>query len=157
MADTESPAAPDNVLDPSLEDNEEEESKVRGLHTLLLECHTDVVFRTPSPFIHRPLPRSVSPTPLSMSDTRLHESQEIMLMKQRVEEMEREAMKLRELQAAAESAEAESGREGSAGAPMDAEDDKTMADSRSIYIGNVRLLVHLSTLLQEVDVLPLQG
>lgn len=60
-----------------------------------------------------------------------------MLMKQRVEEMEREAMKLRELQAAAESADGSSGREGSAGAPMEGEDDKAQADSRSIYVGNV--------------------
>lgn len=58
-------------------------------------------------------------------------------MKQRVEEMEREAMKLRELQAAAESADSNSGREGSAGAPMEGEDDKAQADSRSIYVGNV--------------------
>lgn len=58
-------------------------------------------------------------------------------MKQRVEEMEREAMKLRELQAAAESADGSSGREGSAGAPMEMEDDKAVADSRSIYVGNV--------------------
>lgn len=58
-------------------------------------------------------------------------------MKQRVEEMEREAMKLRELQAAAESADGSSGREGSAGAPMEGEDDKAQADSRSIYVGNV--------------------
>ena len=58
-------------------------------------------------------------------------------MKQRVEEMEREAMKLRELQAAAESAEADAVQEDNARAPMDAEDDKTLADSRSVYVGNV--------------------
>ena len=59
--------------------------------------------------------------------------QEIMLMKQRVEEMEREAKKLRELQAAAEaSASAEAGE-----GEMDAEDDKSISDNRSIYIGNV--------------------
>lgn len=87
--DAESTPAPDNVVDPSIDDSEEAESK------------------------------------------------EIMLMKQRVEEMEREAMKLRELQAAAESADSNSGREGSAGAPMEGEDDKAQADSRSIYVGNV--------------------
>ncbi|TFK76132.1 RNA-binding domain-containing protein [Pluteus cervinus] len=61
------------------------------------------------------------------------ESKEIMLMKQRVEEMEREANKLRELQAAAE----ETGGEGDSGMQMETEDDKNGADSRSIYIGNV--------------------
>ncbi|KAF5363659.1 hypothetical protein D9756_000851 [Leucocoprinus leucothites] len=60
---------------------------------------------------------------------------EIMLMKQRVEEMEREAKKLRELQAAAE--QAASGSEGGDGAPMETEEDKTAIDSRSVYVGNV--------------------
>jgi hypothetical protein len=63
--------------------------------------------------------------------------QEIQLMKQRVEEMEREASKLRELQAAAETANADSEMDGS-GVPMEAEDDKTLVDGRSIYVGNVR-------------------
>ncbi|KAF8665668.1 hypothetical protein AX16_000121 [Volvariella volvacea WC 439] len=59
-------------------------------------------------------------------------SLEIMLMKQRVEEMEREANKLRELQAAAEgSAGVDSGLH------METEDEKALADSRSIYVGNV--------------------
>lgn len=60
-------------------------------------------------------------------------------MKQRVEEMEREAKKLRELQAAAE--QAASGSEGGDGAPMETEEDKTAIDSRSVYVGNVRFLV----------------
>jgi len=64
---------------------------------------------------------------------------EIMLMKQRVEEMEREAKKLRELQAAAEKAANES--EGGDSGQMEAEEDKTAIDSRSVYVGNVRLLV----------------
>lgn len=59
--------------------------------------------------------------------------QEIALMKQRVEEMEREANKLREMQAEAEK-ESES-----SGVPMDTEEDKAAADSRSIYVGNVSL------------------
>jgi hypothetical protein len=63
--------------------------------------------------------------------------QEIQLMKQRVEEMEREASKLRELQAAAENANADSEMDGS-GVPMEAEEDKTLVDGRSIYVGNVR-------------------
>lgn len=55
-------------------------------------------------------------------------------MKQRVEEMEREANKLRELQAAAEKAEQSAGGEQ---VPMETEEDKAAADGRSIYIGNV--------------------
>lgn len=54
-------------------------------------------------------------------------------MKQRVEEMEREAKKLRELQAAAEASASAEGGDGN----MDAEDDKTASDSRSVYVGNV--------------------
>ena len=54
-------------------------------------------------------------------------------MKQRVAEMEREANKLRELQAAAEK-EANSGEDGST---LGTEDDKQAADGRSIYVGNV--------------------
>lgn len=57
-------------------------------------------------------------------------------MKQRVEEMEREANKLRELQAAAEKAERStpSGDQ----VPMETEEEKAAADSRSVYVGNVR-------------------
>lgn len=57
-------------------------------------------------------------------------------MKQRVAEMEAEAAKLREMQAEAEAKEAEPA---SPGTPMDAEDDKTLSDNRSVYVGNVRL------------------
>ncbi|KAG5654471.1 hypothetical protein H0H81_001970 [Sphagnurus paluster] len=63
------------------------------------------------------------------------ESQEILLMKQRVAEMEKEAKKLRELQAAAE--EANNAAEGADGVPMETEEDKSAADSRSVYVGNV--------------------
>ncbi|KAF8076159.1 translation protein SH3-like domain-containing protein [Lyophyllum atratum] len=63
------------------------------------------------------------------------ESKEIMLMKQRVAEMEKEAKKLRELQAAAE--EASNAAEGEDGVPMETEEDKTQADTRSVYVGNV--------------------
>ncbi|KAH0587412.1 hypothetical protein H2248_006202 [Termitomyces sp. 'cryptogamus'] len=59
---------------------------------------------------------------------------EIMLMKQRVAEMEKEAKKLRELQAAAEEANNAAGGQDAA---METEEDKTIADSRSIYVGNV--------------------
>jgi hypothetical protein len=63
-------------------------------------------------------------------------SQEIQLMKERVAEMEREASKLRELQAAAESANADSEMDGS-GVPMETEEDKALIDGRSVYVGNV--------------------
>ncbi|GLB33580.1 putative RNA recognition motif containing protein [Lyophyllum shimeji] len=63
------------------------------------------------------------------------ESKEIMLMKQRVAEMEQEAKKLRELQAAAE--KASNADQGEDGVPMETEEDKTLADARSIYVGNV--------------------
>ncbi|KIJ70314.1 hypothetical protein HYDPIDRAFT_79312 [Hydnomerulius pinastri MD-312] len=65
------------------------------------------------------------------------ESKEIQLMKQRVEEMEREAKKLRELQAAAESENASGGAAMDQGVPMETEEDKAMADSRSVFVGNV--------------------
>ena len=54
-------------------------------------------------------------------------------MKQRVAEMEREAEKLRELQAAAESASTPEGADGAA--PLD--DDKPAVDGRSVFVGNV--------------------
>jgi hypothetical protein len=60
-------------------------------------------------------------------------------MKQRVEEMEREAKKLRELQAAAESANGGSTIEADQGVPMETEEDKSIADGRSVFVGNVRL------------------
>ena len=58
-------------------------------------------------------------------------------MKQRVEEMEREAKKLRELQAAADQANnvGDSGED--PGIPMETEEEKSLADGRSIYVGNV--------------------
>lgn len=59
-------------------------------------------------------------------------------MKQRVEEMEREAKKLRELQAAAE--QAANGSEAGESSPMETEEDKAAIDGRSVYVGNVRLL-----------------
>lgn len=53
-------------------------------------------------------------------------------MKQRVKEMEEEALKLREMQAEAEGGDAN-------GAEGETEEDKEAADSRSIYVGNVSL------------------
>ena len=58
-------------------------------------------------------------------------------MKQRVEEMEAEAKKLREMQAAAEKS-TESGASVASGEGLETEDDRQAADSRSIYVGNVR-------------------
>lgn len=58
-------------------------------------------------------------------------------MKQRVEEMEREASKLRELQAAAEKQENGDAAEGDSSVPMETEDDRSASDARSIFIGNV--------------------
>lgn len=60
-------------------------------------------------------------------------------MKQRVEEMEREANKLRELQAAAEQAERAGSEATGEDSQMETEEEKQAADSRSIYVGNVRL------------------
>ena len=57
--------------------------------------------------------------------------QEILLMKQRVAEMEQEADKLRQLQAAAETA-----TEGGGDAIV-TDEDKAAADGRSIFVGNV--------------------
>jgi polyadenylate-binding protein 2 len=60
-------------------------------------------------------------------------------MKQRVEEMEREANKLRELQAAAE--KASGGQAGDdSGVPMVTDEDRAASDSRSIYVGNVSFI-----------------
>ena len=55
-------------------------------------------------------------------------------MKQRVAEMEREAEKLRELQAAAELASTREGSDGAA--PL--EEEKAAVDGRSVFVGNVR-------------------
>lgn len=73
----------------------------------------------------------------AINDDEEAESKEIQLMKQRVEEMEREAKKLRELQAAAEKAASGSEQGSEAGVPMETEDDKAAADSRSVFVGNV--------------------
>ncbi|PPQ87100.1 hypothetical protein CVT24_012097 [Panaeolus cyanescens] len=70
----------------------------------------------------------------NVEDTDDPESNEILLMKQRVAEMEREASKLRELQAAAAEQSAQSGDDGSA---VETEEDKAAADNRSVYVGNV--------------------
>jgi hypothetical protein len=59
--------------------------------------------------------------------------QEILAMKARVKEMEEEAAKLRELQAAAAAAD------DSSVAPMETDEDRAAADGRSVYVGNVRL------------------
>lgn len=59
------------------------------------------------------------------------QSQEIRLMKQRVAEMEMEAKKLREMQAAAE--ETTTGED----ATMETEEEKALSDTRSVYVGNV--------------------
>ena len=56
-------------------------------------------------------------------------------MKKRVEEMEAEAAKLRELQAAAEEPQDGTGSNAEA---METDDDRHAADERSIYVGNVR-------------------
>lgn len=68
-------------------------------------------------------------------------SQEIQLMKQRVEEMEREAKKLRELQAAAEAQSTAGGAATNQGVPMETEEEKAVADSRSVFVGNVGLVI----------------
>lgn len=70
-------------------------------------------------------------------DNEEDESKEILLMKQRVEEMEREAKKLRELQAAAESSTDVDQAEGDEAMPMETEDEKALIDSRSVFVGNV--------------------
>ncbi|KAJ7638606.1 hypothetical protein FB45DRAFT_740803 [Roridomyces roridus] len=64
----------------------------------------------------------------------LNVHQEILLMKQRVAEMEKEAVKLRELQAAAA---LESNGTPDQDTNMESEEDKNVADSRSVYVGNV--------------------
>ncbi len=65
-------------------------------------------------------------------------------MKQRVEEMEREASKLRELQAAAEKNEIGDGAAGDASVPMETEEERAAADGRSVFVGNVILIFILS-------------
>lgn len=67
--------------------------------------------------------------------------QEILLMKQRVEEMEREANKLRELQAAAAASNNAEGAEIHGGEAMETDEDRSVADSRSVFVGNVRTIL----------------
>jgi hypothetical protein len=57
-------------------------------------------------------------------------------MKQRVEEMEQEAKKLRELQEQAE--QSASGTEEDPNSAMDTSEGKDISDSKSVYVGNVR-------------------
>lgn len=61
-------------------------------------------------------------------------------MKQRVAEMEMEANKLRELQAAAEQ-----NQSADAGSAMETDEDKAGADGRSVYVGNVRPYAFIPT------------
>ncbi|KAK7060316.1 hypothetical protein VNI00_001081 [Paramarasmius palmivorus] len=70
-----------------------------------------------------------------VDDSEEAESQEILLMKQRVAEMEMEAKKLRELQAAAEVNQLGGASGGET--PMETDEDKNGADGRSVYVGNV--------------------
>jgi len=81
-----------------------------------------------------PVPDVTAENPDVLEDA--DEENEIRLMKQRVKEMEEEAAKLRELQAAAEAEAAQSG-EGTEGGSMETEEDRAATDSRSIYVGNV--------------------
>ena len=76
---------------------------------------------------------AVLSTPLSPLPTNM---KELAAMKKRVEEMEAEASKLREMHEA-EQKDAD-GQEGSQGEAMETEDDRQAADSRSVYVGNVR-------------------
>ncbi|KAI0049591.1 hypothetical protein FA95DRAFT_1537848 [Auriscalpium vulgare] len=98
---------------------------------------------SPSTTTHMADVASTTPIEPDVSDTAIddneeEESKEILLMKQRVEEMEREAKKLRELQAAAEGSASDGGQDSaSTSSPMETEDDKALSDSRSIFIGNV--------------------
>ncbi|TFY83854.1 hypothetical protein EWM64_g178 [Hericium alpestre] len=82
------------------------------------------------------LPEATAAEPV-IDDNEEDETKEILLMKQRVEEMEREAQKLKELQAAAESANGGGDQHSAEGSPMETEDDKALADSRSVFVGNV--------------------
>ncbi|EGO27369.1 hypothetical protein SERLADRAFT_446592 [Serpula lacrymans var. lacrymans S7.9] len=81
-----------------------------------------------------PAPEGADPM---LDDGEEAESKEIQLMKQRVEEMEREAKKLRELQAAAETANGGTSTESDSGVPMETEEEKALSDSRSVFVGNV--------------------
>jgi len=65
------------------------------------------------------------------------ESKEIQLMKQRVAEMEEEANKLRELQALAEKQEGDASETSNGSVPMETEEERAVADGRSVFVGNV--------------------
>jgi hypothetical protein len=74
-----------------------------------------------------------------------------MLMKQRVEEMEREAKKLRELQAAAAESNNAEGGEGETGEAMETDEDKSLADSRSVFVGNVSIIIDFIVISDDAD------
>lgn len=114
MADTEATQPTTNeTTEPTIEDGDDEESNVR----------TSVV----------------SASICTSTDFTISFLQEILLMKQRVAEMEREANKLRELQAAA--AEQSNTEEGESA--METDEDKAGADNRSVYVGNVSQIITL--------------
>ncbi|TFY72504.1 hypothetical protein EVG20_g501 [Dentipellis fragilis] len=79
-------------------------------------------------------PESNAPESI-IDDNEEAETKEILAMKQRVEEMEREAQKLKEMQAAVESAGGDD--QNAEESPMETDDDKAQADSRSVFVGNV--------------------
>ncbi|KAG6833785.1 hypothetical protein H0H87_001217 [Tephrocybe sp. NHM501043] len=83
-----------------------------------------------------PIPATNESGEAVIDDGEEAESKEILLMKQRVAEMEKEAKKLRELQAQAAAEEANN-TVGSEDTVMETEEDKSAADSRSVYVGNV--------------------
>ncbi|KIY67350.1 hypothetical protein CYLTODRAFT_437062 [Cylindrobasidium torrendii FP15055 ss-10] len=74
----------------------------------------------------------------NMDDDISEEDKEIMLMKKRVEEMEAEAAKLREMQAEVER-QSEAAQEGSASGDTETQsaEDQNATDIRSVYVGNV--------------------
>jgi hypothetical protein len=92
----------------------------------------------PSTSTAPPIP-APSSDPINQDDDA--DAKEIEAMKQRVAEMEAEAAKLRELTAAAEAANNQGGS-GEGDVNM-TDEDREAVDSRSIYVGNVRLLLPL--------------
>jgi polyadenylate-binding protein 2 len=66
-------------------------------------------------------------------------------MKARVAQMEEEAAQLREMQAAAEAESATHASADGHSQDMETDDDRQAADGRSIYVGNVRSLLHADT------------
>ena len=65
--------------------------------------------------------------------------QEILAMKSRLEEIEKEAAALREMREAQER-EAKAIAAVAAPTPMETEEDAHAVDERSVYVGNVRIL-----------------